>query len=81
MPGRNGTGPAGGGAGQGSGGGRGTGRGGGRGGRGMGGGTRAGAGPDGYCVCPQCGEKTPHQPGMPCMDMKCPKCGIPLRRE
>lgn len=81
MPGRNGTGPAGGGAGQGTGGGRGTGRGGGRGGRGMGGGARAGAGPGGECICPQCGYRAAHQPGMPCMDIKCPKCGVALRRE
>jgi ribosomal protein L32 len=39
------------------------------------GGTKAGAGPGGQCVCPSCGSKVPHQIGVPCNQNKCPKCG------
>jgi len=66
------------GGGAGSGGGRGTGSGRG-GGRGRGGGF--GSGPGGYCMCPSCGNKVPHQRGTPCHQMKCPKCGAPMTRE
>jgi hypothetical protein len=62
----------------------------GRAGRGMGGGQgskRAGrrggplaAGPDGYCVCPQCGRKEPHQRGVPCFERNCPNCGAAMVR-
>jgi len=73
MPGRDGSGPAGPGSGQGrqqqSGPGRGR----------MGG--PAGAGPGGSCVCPKCNVKVPHQQGVPCMEMECPKCGAPMARE
>ena len=41
----------------------------------------AGVGPEGYCVCTSCGEKVIHQPGTPCNQMKCPKCGAPMIRE
>ncbi len=41
----------------------------------------AGAGPEGNCVCTSCGEKVKHQPGTPCNQMKCPKCGAPMVRE
>jgi len=60
----------------------GTGRGLGRGGRGAGrmGGTRPGAGPGGQCVCPNCGERLSHQPGVPCYTMDCPKCGTKMVR-
>jgi len=44
-----------------------------KGGRGHGGGF--GAGPDGSCICPNCGEKVPHQLGTPCYEQQCPKCG------
>jgi hypothetical protein len=44
-------------------------------GRGLKGGTRLGAGPGGYCVCPNCGEQVAHQEGIPCLSVKCPKCG------
>jgi predicted Fe-Mo cluster-binding NifX family protein len=58
-------------------------------GRGMGGGGRRGgrmggplaAGPGGYCVCPQCGHKEPHQVGVPCLQKQCPKCGTAMVRE
>jgi hypothetical protein len=48
-------------------------------GRGRGGGFRPG--PGGMCVCSTCGEKVPHQQGVPCFDMKCPKCGAAMIRE
>ena len=55
-------------------------------GRGMGrsGGSRGGgfaAGPGGYCVCPNCGEKVPHQLGTPCYEQQCPECGATMTRE
>ncbi len=65
--------------------GRGRGTGGGRGaggsGRGRMGGTKPGAGPSGYCVCPNCSHKVPHQVGQPCYNMSCPKCGTKMARE
>lgn len=76
MPRGNGTGPRG--QGPGTGRGMGMGRGGGM---GRMGGTRAGAGPGGYCVCPSCGTKTPHQTGRPCYQTSCPKCGTKMVRE
>ncbi len=63
---------------QGMGGGAGQSMGSGRGGRGRMGGR--GLGPDGDCVCPQCGQRLPHQRGIPCFEQKCPKCGIPMTR-
>lgn len=65
--------------GMGSGGGRGQGRGGQRAGR-MGGPGAAGP-PSGFCVCPQCGHKEPHERGLPCNKRKCPKCGTTMIRE
>ena len=67
------------GGGQGQGGGRSGGRGQGRGPGRMGGGQAAG--PGGYCVCPSCGHKVPHQVGQPCYDVKCPQCGTAMTRE
>ena len=37
-------------------------------------------GPDGDCVCTQCGTRAPHQRGVPCYEQMCPKCGIPMVR-
>ena len=58
--------------------GRGLGRGGGR---GRMGGTKAGAGPGGCCICPKCGHEAPHRVGWPCYEMNCPKCGANMVRE
>lgn len=56
--------------------GRGLGRGGGR------GRNRGGAyGTGGYCVCTRCGERIPHQRGIKCTTLKCPKCRHTMVRE
>jgi len=39
-----------------------------------------GAGPGGFCVCPQCQTKVAHPRGVPCYNLKCPKCGAPMTR-
>ncbi len=39
------------------------------------------AGPVGKCICPACGAKVEHQTGVPCYEMKCPKCGTMMIRE
>ena len=75
MPRGDGTGPPGGG-------GPGTGRGmGGSGGRGRMEGNKPGAGPGGECVCPSCGTTAPHQAGVPCYQIECPKCGTSMVRK
>jgi len=38
-------------------------------------------GTGGFCVCAQCGEKLPHQRGVKCTTLKCPKCGKTMIRE
>lgn len=42
--------------------------------------TEAGAGPGGFCVCPNCGNKNEKVPGWPCSRMKCRKCGALMIR-
>jgi hypothetical protein len=65
----------------------GTGSGGGQGGssggrcRGAGSGAGAGTGASNSCICPACGAKTPHERGIPCMQVNCPQCGKPMVRE
>jgi hypothetical protein len=71
MPGGNGTGPFGGA-------GRGMGR---AGGRGRMGGNLPGSGPGGKCLCPECKVSVPHQAGVPCYQVKCPKCGAAMIKE
>jgi len=39
-----------------------------------------GLGPGGYCRCPSCGTKVPHQRGIPCYQRSCPKCGTKMTR-
>ncbi|MGI6113030.1 MAG: hypothetical protein ACOYEJ_02780 [Mahellales bacterium] len=38
------------------------------------------AGPGGYCICPACQTKMPHQQGIPCYSLTCPKCGAAMVR-
>jgi predicted Fe-Mo cluster-binding NifX family protein len=64
--------------GMGSGGGQGQGRGGRRADR-MGGPNAAG--PAGTCVCPKCGQREPHERGVPCAERKCPQCGAVMTKE
>jgi hypothetical protein len=63
-----------------------------RGGRGMGSGQGRGGGrgrmggsfalgPEGYCLCTQCGHREKHERGIPCMQKKCPSCGATMVRE
>jgi hypothetical protein len=42
-------------------------------------GERLGAG--GFCVCPKCGQRVPHNAGIPCIKERCPSCGVALVRE
>ncbi len=39
------------------------------------------AGPEGYCICPNCGYREIYCPGLPCVNNRCPKCGIKMRRQ
>ncbi len=41
------------------------------------------AGPGGVCLCtnPDCKKEVVHQPGVPCYQLKCPKCGSPMLRQ
>lgn len=76
MPRGDGTGPMGQGPGKGQGGGMGQKQGGGAGRKGG-----RSPGPDGNCVCLSCGETLSHQQGVPCNQIKCPKCGTPMNRQ
>lgn len=42
---------------------------------------RLGLGPEGYCLCPKCGFRKEHQPGVPCIQEHCPNCGSALIRQ
>jgi hypothetical protein len=71
----------GGGSGRGQGGGMGGGQGSGSG-RGQGGGMGGGGmGAGGFCICPKCGNRYPHQQGVPCLKERCQDCGAALVRE
>lgn len=48
--------------------------------RGRPGGPVAG-GTTGACMCPKCGNREPHERGVPCLQKQCPKCGIAMIRE
>jgi hypothetical protein len=47
---------------------------------GRGRGSGFGAGPSGDCICPNCGERVPHQLGKPCFEQNCPKCETAMTR-
>jgi len=38
------------------------------------------AGTCGFCICPQCSHREPHERGTPCSRKQCPTCGSPLVR-
>lgn len=40
----------------------------------------AGLGPGGSCVCQACGFQVPHEQGIPCIQVRCPRCGQPMDR-
>ena len=44
-------------------------------------GIRFGAGPGGNCICPSCGRRVLHTPGVPCSTIQCPDCGARMVRE
>ncbi len=44
-------------------------------------GKRGRAGNAGFCICPRCDYKIPHQPGIPCSSLLCPRCEIRMVRE
>jgi len=44
-------------------------------------GDRAGAGPDGKCVCPECGYEADHETGQACNERECPECGAKMTRK
>lgn len=50
-------------------------------GRGRLGGDKAGAGPAGICICPNCKYTVSHVRGNPCNRKLCPKCGTRMTRE
>ncbi len=50
------------------------------GGRGSMGGPFA-AGRGGSCICPACGYREAHNPGEPCNQKSCPKCGAAMTRK
>jgi len=38
-------------------------------------------GPDGFCICPKCGERIEHRKGVPCKKERCPECETKMVRE
>jgi len=38
-------------------------------------------GTGGDCICSKCGEKIPHNRGVPCQEERCPACGAKMLRE
>jgi hypothetical protein len=45
------------------------------------GGTMGGASLDAVCICPQCGREAPHSRGVPCTQLACLECGVPMVRK
>lgn len=44
-------------------------------------GDKPGAGPGGYCICPECGHRMEHTTAVPCNETVCPECGTMMTRE
>ena len=42
------------------------------------GGPRQGIGPARACKCPECGREYPKKVNIPCVQEKCPDCGVAL---
>ena len=42
---------------------------------------RRGMGALGHCMCPRCGLRVPHRPGIRCGEERCPTCGVTMLRE
>jgi predicted Fe-Mo cluster-binding NifX family protein len=42
--------------------------------------SKTGLGPGGFCQCPACGLKVLHEPGIPCMQVRCHRCGQIMER-
>ncbi len=42
---------------------------------------RAKSGPGGFCLCPGCGARVRHERGIPCTQIVCPYCDLPMVRE
>ncbi len=40
-----------------------------------------GAGPSGFCICPECGTEISHERGVPCVEKNCPHCGAKMIRK
>ena len=36
---------------------------------------------DDFCICPECGHRKRHKPGMPCNQTICPECSKAMKRE
>ncbi|GET25895.1 ferredoxin [Prolixibacter sp. NT017] len=36
---------------------------------------------NGYCICVKCDLRLEHKKGMPCREVKCPKCGRTMLKE
>lgn len=44
-------------------------------------GDKPGAGPGGFCICPECDHQMEHEADVPCNEIECPECGHLMTRE
>jgi predicted Fe-Mo cluster-binding NifX family protein len=42
---------------------------------------RGAGGPGGLCVCPECAATLPHERGIPCSQLRCPRCSATMIRK